>query len=108
LVSNRNSSEVCSDKNSILKSMKDVYGIYGVTDFWDAPNDPQNEVTCGKNICDCIKESKNIQHFIFSGLPCAEKLIKYKCAPFCNKAEISDYAKSLNLSFTEIYLSFYY
>jgi len=96
------------DKKTILKALSGVYGVYGVTDFWDCPKEPEKEVTCGKNLCDAISETKTIEHFIFSTLPCSKEHLKIDSPPFCNKAEISHYAKSLKLPMTEICLSFYY
>jgi len=61
----------------------------------------------GVNLCDCVKES-SVEHFVFSSLPCSEKLMNLKIDPFCNKSESSEYAKSLKLPMTEIFLSFYY
>jgi len=78
-----------------------------VTDFWDNPDKPELEVQCGKNLCDCIKESK-VEHFVFSTLPKAKDCLNKTVEPFDNKCEISNYAKSLKLPLSQICLSFYY
>jgi len=94
------------DVNSLTDAMKECYGVFGVTSFWEHFN---KEFDQGKNLVDAVSKS-NISHFIFSTLPGAKKISKGKyIAPHLDlKGELEDYAKSLNLKATYLHAAFYY
>ncbi len=94
------------DVNSLSDAMKNCYGVFGVTSFWEHFN---KEFDQGKNLVDAVSKS-NISHFVFSALPSAKKISKGKyIAPHLDlKGELEDYAKSLNLKATYLHAAFYY
>lgn len=94
------------DKNSLLKAMKDCYGVFGVTNFWEHF---EKEAQQGKNLIEAVKES-NIQHFILSSLPPVNKISKGELSSphFDIKADYETYAKSLNLNLTIVHIAFYF
>lgn len=91
---------------SLASAMKDCYGVFGVTNFWDHF---EKESFHGKNLIDAVKES-GIRHFVFSTLPYAHKLSEWKLEvpPFDLKARMEDYARSLKLPATYAHVAFYY
>lgn len=91
---------------SMVEAMKDCYGVFGVTNFWEHFN---QEFEQGKNLVDAVSKS-NIQHFIFSTLPAAKKISKGKYeAPHLDiKADLEEYATGKNLKATYIHAAFYY
>lgn len=94
------------DVNSLTDAMKDCYGVFGVTSFWEHFN---KEFDQGKNLLDAVSKS-NISHFIFSTLPGAKKISNGKyIAPHLDlKSDLEDYAKSLDLKATYLHAAFYY
>ena len=91
---------------SLASAMKDCYGVFGITNFWDHF---EKESFHGKNLIDAVKES-GIRHFVFSTLPYAHKLSEWKLEvpPFDLKARMEDYARSLKLPATYAHVAFYY
>lgn len=94
------------DKDSLVKAMKDCYGVFGVTNFWEHF---EKEAQQGKNLIDAVKES-NIQHFVLSSLPPVNKISKGELSSphFDIKADFEEYAKSLNLKLTITHVAFYF
>lgn len=94
------------DVNSLTDAMKDYYGVFGVTSFWEHFN---KEFDQGKNLADAVSKS-NISHFIFSTLPGAKKISNGKyIAPHLDlKSDLEDYSKSLDLNATYLHAAFYY
>ncbi|MFT3932552.1 MAG: NmrA/HSCARG family protein [Chitinophagaceae bacterium] len=95
-----------NDVESLKNAMKDCYGVYGVTNFWEHFD---NEYQLGKNLVDAVKES-NIQHFVFHTLPDLHKLSHGKYpVPHCDmKAKLEQYTRSLSIPATFIRIAFYY
>ena len=91
---------------SLKAAMKDCYGVFGVTNFWEHFD---KEAFHGKNLIDAVKESE-IRHFVFSTLPPAQKLSqgKLEVPHFDLKARMEEYARSLNLPATYAHVAFYY
>ncbi len=94
------------NKQSLLGAMKDCYGVFGVTNFWEHF---QNEYQQGKNLIDAVNAS-GIQHFVYSALPSYSKLSMGKYAvPHCDiKADLEQYAQSLEIPSTFVHVAFYY
>lgn len=94
------------DVQSLIDAMKDCYGVFGVTSFWEHF---QKEYDHGKNLVDAVSKS-NIEHFVFSTLPGVKKISngKYEAPHLDLKAELEDYSKSMNLKATYVHAAFYY
>ncbi len=86
------------DVNSLMDAMKDCYGVFGVTSFWEHF---QKEFEHGKNLVDAVSKS-NIEHFVFSTLPNVKKISddKYEAPHLDLKAELEEYSKSKDLKAT--------
>jgi uncharacterized protein YbjT (DUF2867 family) len=96
------------DKQAVVNAMKGCYGIYAVTDFWDDPKNPDSELRHGRTIMDAARDN-GVKHVVFSGLENTKDMTKGSIACECcdKKAEVLEYAKSMNLPITEIRLAFY-
>lgn len=94
------------DKESLMKAMEGCYGVFGVTNFWEHF---EKEKEQGVNLINAVKES-NIQHFILSTLPSVKKISKNALSSphFDIKAELEEYARSLNLNVTFVHMAFYF
>ncbi len=94
------------DTNSLIAAMKDCYGVFGVTNFWEHF---EKEFQQGKNLVDAVKAS-GIEHFVFSTLPSYNQLSQGTLqVPHCDiKAALEEYSRSLNLPFTFVHVAFYY
>lgn len=94
------------DIQSLLTAMKDVYGVFGVTSFWEHY---EKEYQHGKNLVDAVHES-GIEHFVYSTLPNYKQLSGGKLSvPHCDlKAELEEYTKSLKIPATFMRIAFYY
>lgn len=94
------------DTESLIKAMKDCYGVFGVTSFWEHFT---KEFEQGENLINAVSKS-NIEHFIFSSLPSAKKISngKYNAPHLDIKAELEEYSKSLDLKATYLHVAFYY
>lgn len=57
---------------SLKAAMKDCYGVFGVTNFWEHFHDEYQQ---GKNLIDAVHQSQ-ISHFVYSSLPDYSKLSK--------------------------------
>lgn len=94
------------DINSLREAMKDCYGVFGVTNFWEHF---EKEYQQGKNLIDAVHTS-GIQHFVLSSLPNYLQLSKGELAvPHCDiKASLQEYTKRLKLPATFVHIAFYY
>jgi uncharacterized protein YbjT (DUF2867 family) len=94
------------DMDSLRAALDGCYGVFGVTNFWEHFD---HEYQQGKNLIDTVAASK-IQHFVFSTLPSYSKLSGGALTvPHCDiKAQLEDYARSLDLPSTFIHVAFYY
>lgn len=97
------------DKDTVSRAMKDCYGIYAVTDFWDDPKNPQREVEQGKTIMQAAKDC-GIQHVVFSSLEDTKEMTKGENVVDCcdSKADVLAFGKELGLPITEIRIAFYF
>ncbi|CAD5114534.1 DgyrCDS3655 [Dimorphilus gyrociliatus] len=94
-----------SDVESLKEAVKGAYGVFLVTQFWEA-FDEEKEYNEGKNVVDVVKES-GCKHLIFSGLENVEELIGKKCPHFDSKAKLEQYIQESGLKFTIVRYSFY-
>jgi uncharacterized protein YbjT (DUF2867 family) len=94
------------DMESLRLAMKDVYGVFGVTNFWEHF---EKEYEQGKNLIDAV-HSSGVEHFIYSSLPDYNKLSNgaYSVAHCDIKASLQEYAKSLKIPSTFVHIAFYY
>lgn len=94
------------DRESIKYAMKDCYGVFGVTNFWEHF---EKECQQGKNLIDSVKEM-NIEHFVLHTLPDYNKLSNGKYpTPHCDiKAALQAYTNSQNIPSTFVQVAFYY
>lgn len=95
-----------ADKHSLDAAMKDVYGVFGVTNFWEHYDE---EYELGKNLIEAVVANK-VEHFIFSSLPPAKKISKgqLKIPHFDIKADLESYAKSIIPGTTVINVAAYF
>jgi uncharacterized protein YbjT (DUF2867 family) len=94
------------DIESLKAAMKDCYGVFGLTNFWEHF---EKEYEQGINLADAVAAS-NIKHLVLHTLPGYSKLSNGKFpTPHCDiKAALKDYTKSKHLPATFIQPAFYY
>lgn len=94
------------DVESLKRAMKDVYGVFGVTNFWEHF---AKEVQHGINLMDAAKES-GIQHLVMHTLPDYYRLSKgrYSVPHYDIKASFEEYSRGLGLPATFVHVGFYY
>lgn len=94
------------DIESLKAAMKDCYGVFGVTNFWEHF---EKEYEQGINLVDAVAAS-GIKHFVLHTLPGYSQLSKGEFpVPHCDiKAALKDYTKSKQLPATFIQPAFYY
>ena len=94
------------DPASLAAALEGVYGVFGVTNFWEHFD---KEGPQGRNLVEAVAAAK-VQHFIFSTLPPIEKATggALKSPHFDIKAEYEEYARSLGIPSTFIHVPFYY
>jgi uncharacterized protein YbjT (DUF2867 family) len=94
------------DIESLKQAMKDCYGVFGVTNFWEHFD---REYQQGVNVVNAVHASK-IEHFVFHTLPDYYKLSSGQFpVPHCDiKAKLQRYCVELNLPATFIHVAFYY
>lgn len=92
--------------DSLLFAMKDVYGVFGVTSFWEHF---EKEYEQGVNLVHAVAAS-NVNYFIYSSLPHAEKISggNFKLPHFDIKARLQDYAKKLKPDTAFVHVAGYY
>ena len=94
------------DVQSLKDAFKDAYGVFVVTNFWEAAD----EIAQGKNAIEAAKAT-GVQHFIWSTLPDVEMMSKgaFQVPHFTNKAKVNDLAKSAGFKYsTFVQPPFYY
>ena len=91
---------------SLKAAMKDCYGVFGVTNFWEHFD---KEYGQGKNLIDAVYQS-GIKHFVFHALPDYNKLSngKYSVQHCDMKAALQRYTQSLGIPATFVHIAFYY
>jgi uncharacterized protein YbjT (DUF2867 family) len=94
------------DRDSLLAAMKDCYGVFGVTNFWEHF---EREFRQGQNLIDAVAASR-ISHFIYSGLPGYLELTGGQFpVPHCDiKAALENYTRSLELPASFVHIAFYF
>ena len=95
-----------ADVGSLEKAMKDCYGVFGVTNFWEHYN---REYELGINLVEAVAAS-GISHFVLHTLPDYSALSGGELAvPHCDiKAALKAHSQQLRLPATYLQLAFYY
>lgn len=102
---NRNVEVIAGDLNdvqSLVRAMDGVYGVFGVTNFWDPSVGYTVEIQQGKNIGDACKRS-NVKHLVFSTLDRDSDVPHFE-----SKVQAEDYIRSLGIPTTFLVTSFYF
>ena len=91
---------------SLKAAMKDCYGVFGVTNFWEHF---EKEYQQGINLINAVHE-QGIQHFVLHTLPDYSKLSNGKYpTPHCDmKAALQEYTKRKGIPATFVHVAFYY
>lgn len=94
------------DTESLRKAMKGVYGVFGVTNYWEHY---EKEYELGKNLADAAKEC-NVSHFIMHTLPAYDQMSqgKYSVPHYDIKAKLEEYVRNLQIPAGFVQMSFYY
>lgn len=94
------------DIDSLNSSLESVWGVYGVTNFWEHFD---KEFQQGKNLSDAVNNS-NAEYFIYSSLPDIDKFSngKYDVPHFQMKAQLEDYIEGLDVKHSFVHVAFYY
>jgi len=94
------------DKDSLLAAMKDCYGVFGVTNFWEHF---EKEFRQGQNLIEAVAAS-GIRHFVFSGLPGYLELTGGQLpVPHCDiKAALENYTRQLDIPASFVHVAFYF
>lgn len=94
------------DMNSLREAMKNVYGVFGVTSYWEHF---EKEYHQGKNLVEAVYQT-GIKHFVFSTLPNYNKLSegRFSVPQYDIKALLQNYARRSQLPATFLHASFYY
>jgi uncharacterized protein YbjT (DUF2867 family) len=94
------------DPSSLRAALEGVYGVYGVTNFWEHY---AHEEVQGRNLVEAVAAA-NVQHFIFSTLPPVAKETggALRSPHFDIKAEHEEYARSLGIPSTFVHVPFYF
>ena len=94
------------DRASIRAALKDVYGVFGVTNYWEHF---ARELEHGQNLINAVAGA-HVEHFVFSSLPSVYKESNGELsAPHMDlKFELEEYARSLGIPSTFVHVAFYY
>jgi uncharacterized protein YbjT (DUF2867 family) len=94
------------DPASLNAALEGVYGVFGVTNFWEHFD---REEIHGRNLVNAVAAS-NVKHFIFSTLPSIAKETNgaLKSPHFDLKAEHEELARSLAIPATFVHVPFYF
>ena len=94
------------DVASLRAALEGVYGVYGVTNFWEHS---AHEEVHGRNLVEAVAEAK-VQHFVFSTLPPVAKETgnALRSPHFDIKAEHEELARKLGIPATFIHVPFYF
>lgn len=95
-----------NDIDSLHQALKDVYGVFGVTNYWEHFG---KEIELGRNLIDAVRNS-GVRHFVFSSLDNYHKLSNgsFSVPQYDIKAILKEYAKSFKLPSTFVQMSFYF
>jgi uncharacterized protein YbjT (DUF2867 family) len=95
------------DRASLDAALQGVYGVFGVTNFWEHFD---REAEQGRNLVEAVAAAKNVQHFVFSTLPPIANVTngELRSPHFDLKAEHEERAKQLGIPATFIHVPFYY
>lgn len=94
-----------SDINSIHPAVKDCYGVFGVTNFWEHFD---KEYEQGMNLERAVKEA-GVKHFVFSSLPHPKSFgYNYSVPHFEIKAQVEEAIRKDGIPATIIHVAFYY
>ncbi len=95
-----------SDPDSLHTAIKDCWGVFGVTNFWEHFNE---EFQQGKNLVDVVRHA-GVEHFVFSTLPFISKLTKGELLVphFDFKGQLEEYTRNAGLGATFVHVAFYY
>jgi uncharacterized protein YbjT (DUF2867 family) len=94
------------DRASLEAALRGVYGVYGVTNFWEHFD---REEVHGTNLVEAVAAA-NVKHFVFSTLPPIAKETegRLRSPHFDIKAEHEEHARRLGIPSTFIHVPFYY
>ena len=94
------------DRASLRSALKDCYGAFGVTSYWEHFD---KELDHGRNLINAVAGS-TVEHFVFSSLQSMAGESKGELkVPHCDqKHELEQYTKSLGIPSTFVYVAFYY
>lgn len=95
-----------NDRESLAIAMKGVYGVFGVTNFWEHF---AKEYQLGVNLVDAAKEA-GVGHFVMSTSPDYYEVSRGSFSvPQCDiKASLEKYASASGMPVTFIHAAFYY
>ncbi|GJJ10506.1 hypothetical protein Clacol_004732 [Clathrus columnatus] len=91
------------DVETLKKAFEGVYGVFGMTNFWEPGVGYEREIRQGKNLVDAAK-AKNVKHFVWSTLDRDTA----KPAHWESKAEVNDYLIASGVPWTSLYTSFFF
>jgi uncharacterized protein YbjT (DUF2867 family) len=106
------------DVESLKKAFSGVYGVYGVTNYWEHFS-PEREITQGSNIAKAAK-SAGVEHVIWSSFEDTRDRIplddnrmptlmgNYKVPHFDSKGEVNRVFANLDVPTTYMFTSFYW
>ncbi|KAJ7589830.1 hypothetical protein C8J56DRAFT_859398 [Mycena floridula] len=89
-----------NDRDSVFAAVKGSYGVVGITDFWTADG---NEEQQGYNIVDAAKAA-NVKHMAWSTLYHSELKVPH----WETKANVDDYLKASGIPRTSVYTSWFW
>ena len=94
------------DAPSIAAALRDAYGVFGVTNFWEHFGKEEQQ---GRNLVNAVAAA-NVAHFIYSTLPPIEEETggKLKSPHFDIKAAHEQLARDLGIPSTFVHVPFYY
>jgi uncharacterized protein YbjT (DUF2867 family) len=94
------------DRASLDAALEGVYGVYGVTNFWEHF---EREEAQGRNLVEAVAAAK-VEHFVFSTLPpiAKETAGALRSPHFDIKAEHEEYARKLGIPMTAVHVPFYF
>src|SRR5215470_211600 len=94
------------DPASLRQAMHGCYGVFGVTDYWEAGF---REYDQGVNLIDAVAEAA-VGHLVLSTLPNSKSMSDgaIELPHFETKAGMEQYAQVRNVPFTFVHIAFYY
>jgi uncharacterized protein YbjT (DUF2867 family) len=94
------------DQASIRAALDGVYGVFGVTNFWEHFDKEEQQ---GRNLVEAVADAK-VQHFVYSTLPHVAKATggALKSPHFDYKAGHEDLARDLGIPSTFVHVPAYF